>query len=129
MPHDLQPHGGLARPLFAEHDRRGRLGRIAVDLVPGRMIRAGDAEFLEDRIGLRVFLGKRIGANAVMFEKLLRFHAGSWFSLIGTNGDCKRPSGESSSRTSHAVRNGVSDVSPARPRSAAVICAPNLRSS
>ena len=76
VPHDLQPHGRLAGPFFAEHDRRGRLGRIAVDLVPGRMVRAGDAVFLEDRIGLRVFFGERIACDAVMFEKLLRLHAG-----------------------------------------------------
>ena len=39
------------------------------------MVRAGDAKVLEHRIGLRVLLGKRIGADAVVFEKLLRFHA------------------------------------------------------
>jgi hypothetical protein len=32
--------------------------------------------FLEHRIGLRIFLGKRIVGNAVMFEKLLDFHGG-----------------------------------------------------
>ena len=72
---DLQPHGRLARALFAEHDRRGRIGRIAVDFVPGRMVHAGDAVFLEHRIGLRIFLGERIGGDAVMFEELLNLHA------------------------------------------------------
>ncbi len=75
MPRDLQPQGRFAGPFLAEHDRSGRLGRIAVNLVPGRMMRAGDAEVLEDRIGLGVFLGERIGANAVVFEKLLCVHA------------------------------------------------------
>jgi hypothetical protein len=54
------------------------------------MVRAGYAEFFENRISLRVFLGKRVGADAVMLEKLLRFHAvnpGS--SLVGSNGDCE----------------------------------------
>ena len=74
MPGDLQPQGRLARPLFAEHDRRGRLGRIAVDFVPRRMVHAGDAMLLEHRIGLRIFLGERIGGDAVMIEELLDFH-------------------------------------------------------
>ena len=72
---DLQTDGRLAGPFFAEHDRRRRVGRIAVDFVPRRVIHAGDAVFLEHRIGLRIFLGERIGGDAVMFEKLLDLHA------------------------------------------------------
>ncbi len=76
VPHDLQPHRGLAGTLFAKHDRRGRFIGVAVDLVPRRMMRARDTVVFEDRIGLRIFLRERIGANAVMFEKLLGFHVG-----------------------------------------------------
>jgi hypothetical protein len=39
------------------------------------MMRAQDAEVLEHRIGLRVLLRKRIGADPVMLQELLRFHA------------------------------------------------------
>ena len=74
MADDLQPHGRLARPFFAEHHGGGRLGRIAVDLVPGRMKGAVDAVFLEDRIGLGVFLGERIDLDAVMCEEAVGFH-------------------------------------------------------
>ena len=74
MPRDLQPHGRFAGALFAEDDRRGRLGRVAVDLVPGGVIGAVDAVLLEDRIGLRIFLRKRIARDAVMLEKGLDFH-------------------------------------------------------
>ena len=74
VPDDLQPQGRLARALLAEHDRRGRLGRIAVDLVPGRMIGVGDAVALEDQVGLGVFVGKGIRRDPVMFEKRLDFH-------------------------------------------------------
>ena len=58
----LQPDGRLARALFAEHHRRGRLGRVAVDLVPGRMERAADARALEHQVGLGVLVGKGIAA-------------------------------------------------------------------
>ena len=74
VPGDLQPQRRLARPFFAEDDRRARVGGIAVDLVPGGMIDAGDAVVFEDRIGLRIFLGKRIDADAVVLEELLNFH-------------------------------------------------------
>ena len=49
MAGQLEADGRLARALFAEHDRRGRLGRVAVDLVPGGMERAADAGALETR--------------------------------------------------------------------------------
>ena len=74
MPHDLQPQGRLARSLLAEHDRGGRLGRIAIHFVPTRMVGAEDAMILEDRIGLRIFLGEGIDADPVMVEKLLNLH-------------------------------------------------------
>ena len=73
-PHDLQPHGRLAGALLAEDDARGRLGRVAVDLVPGRMEHAANAGPLEHEIGLRVLVGKGIGGQAVMFEELLYLH-------------------------------------------------------
>jgi hypothetical protein len=38
------------------------------------MIDAGDAVVLEDRVGLRIFLGKRIGADAVVLEEGLDLH-------------------------------------------------------
>ena len=59
-PHDLQPHGRLAGALLAEDDRRGRLGRVAVDLVPGRMEYAANAGPFEHQIGLRILIGKGI---------------------------------------------------------------------
>src|SRR5262249_53517888 len=59
----------------AEDDRGRWLRRVAVDLVPGRMVGVRDAKVLEHRIGLRVFLGKRIRANPMVFKKLLDLHA------------------------------------------------------
>ena len=70
----LHPHGRLAGALFAEDDRRGRLGRVAVDLVPHGMIGRVAAALLEDRVGLRVFLRERIDRDAVVFEQLLDAH-------------------------------------------------------
>src|SRR5437868_4428620 len=64
MPHDLQSQSRLARAFFAEHDRGSWLRRVAIDLVPARMIGAGDAVLLEHRIGLCVFFGERIRSNA-----------------------------------------------------------------
>jgi hypothetical protein len=71
---ELQSHRRFARAFLAKDDRGGRLGRIAVDLVPGGMIGALDAEFLEDRISLRVFLRERIAGDAVVVEELLDLH-------------------------------------------------------
>ena len=71
---DLQPQGRLARALLAKHHRSGRLGGIAVDLVPSRMVGVADAASLEDQVRLRVFVGKGICDDAVMFEKLLDLH-------------------------------------------------------
>ena len=70
----LQPHGRFAGALFAEDDRRGRVGRVAVDLVPGRMIRGVAAALLEDGIRLRILLRKRIDGDAVVLEQLLNAH-------------------------------------------------------
>ena len=71
---DLHPHGRFAGALFAEHDRRGRVGRVAVDLVPGGMIRGVAAPLLEDGVGLRILLRKRIDGDAVVLEQLLDAH-------------------------------------------------------
>jgi hypothetical protein len=38
------------------------------------MVRAADTVSLEDQVGLGVFVGKRIGRNAVVFEELLNLH-------------------------------------------------------
>ena len=73
-PHDLQPHGRLAGALLAEDDGRGRLGRVAVDLVPGRMEHAANAGPFEHEIGLRVLVGEGIGDQSVMFQELLDLH-------------------------------------------------------
>ena len=64
----LHPHGRFAGPLFAKHDRRGRVGRVAVDLVPGGVVRGVAAPLLEHRVGLRILLGKRIDGDAVVLE-------------------------------------------------------------
>ncbi len=48
--------------------------RIAIDFIPAGMVCAGDAMLFKYRIGLRVFVGKRIDRDSVMFEKLLNFH-------------------------------------------------------
>ena len=76
----LQPHGRFAGAFFAEDDRRGRVGRVAVDLVPGGVVGRVAAALLEDRIGLRVLLGKRIDGDAVVLEQLLDAHRrpGGW---------------------------------------------------
>ncbi len=60
MTGDLQTHGGFARSFLAKHDCRGRFGRVAVDLVPGRMISADNAVILKHRVGLRILFGKGI---------------------------------------------------------------------
>ena len=83
VPGELQPHRRFARALLAEDDRRGRLRRIAIHLVPGGMIGALDAVLFEDRIGLRILLRKRIAGDAVMIEKLLDFH-GCQFKVQGS---------------------------------------------
>ena len=70
----LHPHGRFAGALFAEDDRRGRVGRVAVDLVPGGMVREVAAALLENGIGLRVLLRKRIDGDAVVLEQLLDAH-------------------------------------------------------
>ena len=70
----LHPHGRFAGALFAEDDRRGRVGRVAVDLVPGRVVGGVAAALLEDGVGLRILLGKRIDGDAVMLEQLLDAH-------------------------------------------------------
>ena len=64
----------LPEPFLAEHHGRGRLRRVAVDLVPGGMERVADAGALKDQVGLGVLIGERIGGDAVMIEKLLDFH-------------------------------------------------------
>ena len=74
LPHDLHPHRRLAGALFSEDDRRCRLARVAVDLVPRRMEHAANAGALEDQVGLRVLVGKRIRGQPVMFKKLLELH-------------------------------------------------------
>ncbi len=76
VPRDLQPQRRLARPLLAKHHGRAGVGRVPVDLVPRRVINAGDAVFLEYRVGLRIFLGKGISADAVVFEEGLDLHEG-----------------------------------------------------
>ena len=72
---ELQPHRRFAGAFFSEDHCSRRILRIAVNLVPGRMVRAGDAVLLEHRIGLRVFFRKGIGRDGVMLEKLLGLHA------------------------------------------------------
>ena len=59
----------LPGTFFAEHDRSGRIGRIAVDLVPGRMIRVAMQCSLNTGSVCGVFLGERIARDAVMFQK------------------------------------------------------------
>jgi len=39
------------------------------------MVGAGDAEALEDQVGLGVFIGKGILGDPVVFEELSDFHA------------------------------------------------------
>ncbi len=71
---DLQPHRRFARSLFTKNDRCRWLVWIAIDLVPRWMKRAVDAMVFEDRIALRIFVGKWVATNVVMIEKLLDFH-------------------------------------------------------
>ena len=73
-PHHLQSHGRLAGTLLAEDHGGSRLGRVAVDFVPGRMEHAANAGPLEHEIGLRVLVGERIGDQPVMFQELLDLH-------------------------------------------------------
>src|SRR5262245_16800778 len=79
VPGELQSHRGFAGAFFAKDERGRWLRRIAKDLIPGRVVRAFDAEFFEDRVGLRIFLGKWIASDAVVIEELLDFHAGGGF--------------------------------------------------
>ena len=81
LPHHLQLERRLARPLLAKHDRGARIGRVAVDLVPGGMKRRFQAGSFEDGVVLRVFLGKRVPCNAVVLEKFLNLH-GWIFTLV-----------------------------------------------
>ena len=83
LPHHLQFERRLARPLLAKHDRCARIGRVAVDLVPGRMKRRFQAGPFEDGVVLRVFLGKRVAGDAVVLEKFLDLH-GSIF-MVGSS--------------------------------------------
>ncbi len=72
----LHPHGRFAGALFAEHDRRGRVGRVAVDLVPRGMVGRVAAAVLEHGVGLRIFFRERIDGDAVVLEQLLDAHGG-----------------------------------------------------
>ena len=81
VPGELEAHRRFAGAFFAEDDRRGRLGGVAIDLVPGGVKGAFDTEFFEDWIGLRIFLGKRISGNAVVLEELLDLHATRWLKV------------------------------------------------
>lgn len=74
----LQPHRGFSRSLGAEDDGGGRFGRVAVNLVPGRMISVLDAVLLEHGIGLRILFGEGVSEDAVVFEKSLSIHAWSF---------------------------------------------------
>jgi len=71
---NLQPHRRLAGAFFAEHNRRGRLVRVAVNLVPRRMKSARNTVLFEDPVRLRILLGKRIPRDPMMFQKLLNSH-------------------------------------------------------
>lgn len=70
----LHPHGRLAGPLLAKHDRRAGIGRVAIHLVPTGVKRARTAAALKDGIGLRVFIRKRISGHPVVIEKLVDVH-------------------------------------------------------
>ena len=80
LPHHLQLERRLARPLLAKHDRGARIGRVAVDLVPGGMKRRFQAGSFEDGVVLRVFLGKRVPCDAVVLEKFLNLHG--WIFML-----------------------------------------------
>src|SRR5262249_19266848 len=75
----LHPHCGFARAFFAENDRSRRVGWIAVDLVPGRVISEVAATVFEYRVRLGIFLGKRIDRDAVVLEELLNAHWQAYF--------------------------------------------------
>jgi hypothetical protein len=72
---NLQSQGRFARPFLAEHDRCRRIARIPIDLVPRRMIRVGNAMVFENRIGLRILLGKWISRNPMMLKELMDLHS------------------------------------------------------
>ena len=73
---DLQPQCGLAAP-FLSKDDCCRGFRVAVNLVPRRMVRRVQAMPLENVIGLGVFLPERVLLDAMMGEKLLNLHVRS----------------------------------------------------
>ena len=76
VPGDLQPDSRLAGAFLPKHDRRRRLVRIAVNLVPGGVKRALDAVLLEHQVRLRVLLSERIASHSVMFQELMNLHGG-----------------------------------------------------
>ena len=80
MAGNLQADGRLSSTFFTKNDRRRGFGRIAVHFVPSRMVRAGDAMVFENRVGLGILFGKRIGADAMVFKELLNFHGLAAFS-------------------------------------------------
>ena len=75
MAGELEAHGCFAGTFLAEDDRGGRLGRVAIDLVPSGVVGALDAELFEDGVGLGVFLGEWVAGDAVVVEELLDFDA------------------------------------------------------
>ena len=87
---DLQSHRRLTGPALAKHYRCGRLARIPIHLVPTRMVRAGDAVVLEDRIGLGVLLREGIANDTVVFQKLLDLHLRSL--SVGRRSPCHKGS-------------------------------------
>ena len=63
---DLQSHGRFARAFFAEDNRRGRVAGVAVDFIPTGVERTSPARAMKDEIGLRIFIGKRVGHHVVV---------------------------------------------------------------
>ena len=74
----LQLQRGLPGSLLTKHDRRARIGGVAIDLVPRRVKRRLQAGSLEDGVVLRVFLGERVACDPVMLKELVDLHRATY---------------------------------------------------